>query len=233
MNDSMREHDIRRSNRSLREGGEVLLEAVIAFTLLMVVVGGLGQQFAVVTAKLEHEKIATEVLLGPQEPPLVFDDATSNFMTLSASTTPSLSDFLGSLSDFAISRASPTTSVAVALGYLKIDMRTGLVEAVVTPETSVLRRGSRASTCADSIGDSLVDYGGSQLDQMQRYRPSGQDAVPVGAKLYDVKVGGTRYQGYVDYLPFIFLLVCSEPILGPISSTPTSTYTIVPRRLVE
>lgn len=229
----MRERILRRSNRTREQAGEVLLEAVIAFSLLMVVVVGLGQQFAVVNAKLEHEKIATEILLGPQDPSLVFDDATSNFLPLSSSTTPALNDFLTAISKFAIERATPSTSVAVALGYLKIDMRTGLVVSTVKPVTSVSSLTRRGSSCAEKIGKPLLEYGESQLTQMRDYTPSNNVPIPVGAKLYDVKVGDTRYQGYVDYLPFIFLAVCTEPVLGPLSTTPVSTYTIVPRRLVK
>lgn len=233
MNHRKQAHSLHRLDRICSERGEVLIEAVIAFTLLLVVVVGLGQQFAVVNARLEHEKIATEVLLGPQKASLVFNEETSGFEPLSASSTPSLGEFLKDIAQFAAGRTSGSTSVAVALGYLRVNMNTGLVEGREVPNSSIPIFGRQASGCSKANADQLLSYAADQLEQMQNYTPGSGIRVPVGAKLYDVEVGGVRYQGFIDYLPFIFLWVCSEPVLGPLAITPTSTFTIVPRRLVD
>ena len=211
--------------------GEILIEAAIAFTLLGVVVLGLAQQFALIDAQLKHEKVATEVLLGPQGATLVFNNTTSEFEPLSeAMQTPFADDIAG----FAGRRGGgDSTSVAVGLGYLKIDPQTGLVVDQVAPTYVGSSLGMQATNCRSNIEKKLIDYAQAQLTQMQNYTPTGGVRAPVGSKLYDVTVAGTRYQGFVDYLPFIFFLICSEPSMGPLSLAPTSYYTISPRRLVN
>ncbi|MFM1848180.1 MAG: hypothetical protein RL417_1654 [Pseudomonadota bacterium] len=243
----------RGSRTRWRERGEVLLEAAVALPLIGVVVFGLGQQFAVSSAKLEHIKIATEVALGPQEPGLVFDSSTTEFAQLSDGSNPTLQTFLNTIGEFARQRAEDATSVYVALGYLRIDRTTGHATGQTKPRTVEGYRGSAAAACDDSMADALSAYADSQLTSMLAYSavptpaptptpgrgPAPAQApapatggVSVGAKLYDVRIGASRYQGYVDYMPFIFMLVCSEPPVGGVLSPPTSTFTLVPRRLV-
>lgn len=223
----------RRSAALLRgESGEVLIEAVIAFALFATVALGLGQQFAVIWAKLEHEKIATEVLLGPQESSMVFDDASGQFLPLTGATTPTLDSFLDRIGQFARSRGTPQTSFFVGLGYLQIDVKTGLTTGGIAPTVISSYMGSEAESCASGSTERLTTYAVQQLAAMENFSVSGQ-SVEVGVKLYDVKVGDTRYQSFVDLIPFVFLSACTEPVAQDIVSPTVSNYTIVPKRLVE
>jgi hypothetical protein len=217
-----------RAARLASARGEILIEAAVAFTLLGVVVLGLAQQFALIDAQLKHEKVATEVLLGPQGATLVFNNTTSEFEPLSdALRVPFLDDIAG----FAGRRGGgESTSVAVALGYLKIDPKSGVVLDKVVPDGVGTSLGMQSTRCRSGLEKKLIEYAEAQLTQMQDYTPADGNRVPVGPKLYDVTVAGTRYQGFVDYLPF---LICSEPAMGPLSIAPTSYYTISPRRLVN
>lgn len=238
---------------SWRERGEVLLEAAIALPLVGVVVLGLGLQFAVSSDKLEHVKLATEVTLGPQEKSLDFDRATTEFKILSASTTPTATVFLDTIGNFWKSRVSSDTSFLLVLGYLHVNNTTGRVtnQTVVGRPSAYL--GTGAVSCAgDSYPAQLASYAADQLRAMRTYsavptptatpNSGGPSATPtpggpaggvaVGAKLYDVMIGGTRYQGYVEFMPFIFMLVCTEPVLGGVGGPTVSTFTLVPRRLV-
>jgi len=214
------------------ESGEILIEAVIAFTLFATVALGLGQQFAVIWAKLEHEKIATEILLGPQEASMVFDAASGQFLPLTASTTPTLDAFLNRVGNFARSRGGPRTSFFVGLGYLEVDIKTGQLNGSITPSVVRSFRGAEAASCAGTYDQRLGGYAFNQLRTMQNFRVNNA-AVEVGAKLYDVKVGDMRYQGFIDLLPFLFLSVCTEPVAQNILSPTVSNYTIIPKRLVE
>jgi hypothetical protein len=214
--------------------GEVLMETVIALPLLMVLLLGLGQQFLVTEAQLDHVRIAQEIMLGPQEPTVVFDPVTTPGAPFS---TVAAAGFMSTITTFINSRIDAKTVVFLQLGYLNLDSTTGQVSSangttVLDSPTFIVGSGVGAQSGCRARGPDLTSYAQTQLSTMAGVTLSGSPPA-VAPKLYDVTLGASTNRAYLPYLPFLFVLVCSEPVFGLWPQNPESRFMLAPRRLVN
>jgi len=210
------------------------METVIALPLLMVLLLGLGQQFLVTQAQLDHVRIAQEIMLGPQEPTVVFDPVTTTGAPFS---TVSSAGFMSTITTFINSRIDSKTVVYLQLGYLNADAVTGQVTGsngttVLDSPTSIAGSEVSAQSGCRARGPDLTSYAQTQLSTMAAVTVSGT-SLAVAPKLYDVTIGSSPSKAYIPYLPFLFILVCSEPVLGLWPQNPESRFMLAPRRLVN
>lgn len=229
--------------------GEVVLEAAIALPLILVVVLGLVQQFSVTAVQLDHSQLATELMLGPQGPSMWYDRGDSaatppispGFRRLAApagggSPNPDLDDFFEPLERAIERSAPPDATVFMRLGYIEADSSTGVTTgwglAGSAPTTVVGSAVPTTSPCR-ARGAQLDTYAETALGAMRSHATALGANVAVAPKLFGVKIGSQEIRGYVPYIPFLFILVCSESVTGLWPQYPVSTYTLVPRSLVN
>lgn len=216
--------------------GEAMLETVVALPLLVVMLLGLGQQFLVTESQLDHVRITQELMLGPQEPTLVFDPAPVGgappFAVLSGN---ELDGFMTTVEAFISGRIPAKTAVLLQLGYLNLDESSGQVtgrQVVGTPHIVAGAEVPLDSRCRLE-GGGLTTYAESQLDTMAAVRFGGS-APAVAPKLYDVTLGSSgSSRAYIPFLPFLFVVVCSEPVFGLYPQNPVSRFMVAPRRLMN
>lgn len=180
--------------------------------------------------------------MGPQEKSMVFDPVTGIFSPLSDITTPTQTEFVDSIGNFIQSRFPNTNYAAyVQLGYLNINPITGEPLSFNNTLRAEAYVGSTATGCDDiargksNVTIFLID----RLDKMQLYMAGtpptsdDDDTGRVGIKIYDFRLGATRYRQYADIMPFAFIYLCTSPIKIAFSQPLTSYHMIAPRRFIN
>lgn len=225
------------------EGGSVLVELAMSFSLLLIIVLGFAQQYLRSIDKMDHYALGTQVIMGPQEKSMSYDPVTGIFSALSGATTPTYDQFVDTIGNFLLSRA-PNQSFAfyIRLAHLVINPSTGEPTNYIHTTTTKAYLGANASGgCEDfASNDSYISgFANDRLtkmkDKMTSLAPTDaeNDNGRVGLKLYDFRLGSTRYRQYAEVYPIIFLHTCSTPV-NVIFSQRTETYLmIVPRRHIN
>ncbi len=231
------------SHHSSAELGSVLAEFAMSFSLLLIIVLGFAQQYLRSIDKMDHYALATQVIMGPQEKSMSYDPATGIFSQLSGATTPTYDQFGDTIGNFLLSRA-PNQNFAfyIRLAHLVIDPSTGEPTSFVHTTTTKSYLGSNVSGgCQDLVlhNSNTSRFANDRLAKMltkaQDYAPANDedDNGRVGIKLYDFRLGTSRYRQYAEIYPMIFLHICSTPV-NIVFSQPTETYMmIVPRRHIN
>lgn len=224
-------------------GGEVLLEAIVSLPLILVVVLALGQQFGVTSVQMNHVQLATELMLGAQGPSIRYDRGNPNATPPVPPSFQPLDDalldnsFMKPLRDTVELRAPRDATVWFRLGYLHADGATGLATSVTSlagqGPTMVAGAGVAGTSACRFKGGDLDTYANAGLAAMQGYSVQSPLTSEFAPKLYGVKIGNEVQKGYISLIPFLFVLVCSEPVTGLWSERPVSTFTLVPRRLLN
>lgn len=224
------------------EAAAVIIESAIAVTLMAIIILGFAQLYAITNDRLEHVKLATEMLMGPQERSLDFDTAGATFSRLGNTTTPTLDEFMDALGAFFESRADEGDVLHAALLYIGVDNSTGFTTQVygslggVGATSSVYTYPASASgdCVAAGIQDDLLTYASNHITAIHDYiSPVSGTKVEIGTKLYDISVGGTRYKEYVDFIPMLYMTICSEPQNYLFPQLALSTFEFVPRKLIS
>ena len=216
--------------------GAILVEAAIALPLIALLILGLAQQYSIVLSKMDHVRLATEMTLGPQEPSIRFDRVSGLFLGLSndPASVPTRDQFMNTVGDFFIKRATNNTTLIARIVYLTGDALTGIVSGYEELPTYTYTKGSATSCESATYTDQLESYAAAQAARMVAYRqPSNNASVPTLPKVFDVTVGGVRTKAYINYLPLLFALVCSEPVTLIWPQRAVSEFLIVPRRLTN
>ncbi len=230
---------MKRTNKN--DHGIVLVEFALAFSLLLIIILGFAQLYMVSLDKVDHFALATQVLMGPQEKSVSYDSATGIFSALDGSTSPTSDEFYDTVGNFFLSRV-PSDKFALYLlsGYLLIDPATGFVLDLEMDAVPKSYAGVNSTGCTNVVGPShrTGRFAANRLDLMKVWAQSQQptpadpenDDGRVGVKIYDFKLGSTRYRQYQDVMPSLFMVICTKPV--NISFT-TNVYTyqmVVPRR---
>lgn len=222
--------------------GAILIESVIASTIMVIIVLGFTQLYSLTNHRLDHVKIATEMTMGPQERSVDFDTSTASFSRLSGTTNPTLQEFMNTLGNFFEQRASSGDVLHLVMMYVEVNNSTGLSTQVYgstggtgTVSSVYTYPNAASGDCADSsVKDQLVAYASSHITDIHQYTdPGSGNKVEIGTKLYDISVGGTRYKEYVNYVPMVYLTICSEPYNFLFPQLAISNFEFVPRRLAN
>lgn len=223
--------------------GSVLAELAMSISLLLIIVMGFAQQYLRSIDKLDHHALATEALMGPQLQSISYDPATGIFSPLSGATSPTYDQFLDMIGNFLLSRA-PNQNFAfyMRLAHLTINPSTGEPTGYIHTTTTKSYLGSNVSGgCEDfaSHDSNTSRFANDRLARMEdralAFAPSGveDDNGRVGLKLYDFRLGTTRYRQYAEVYPFIFLHTCSTPVNLAFSQPTESYLMMVPRRHIN
>ncbi|MCB9029697.1 MAG: hypothetical protein H6619_01485 [Deltaproteobacteria bacterium] len=228
--------------RTDNEEGIIYLELMIGLILVLAVVLGVAQLYLISWHRLQHEVIATEILMGPQEGSIYFDEVNNTFKKLDSSErSPVTPDsYLAQMAKLFRSR-KPDESYAMIIGleYLLIDPETGVVVENPSPESSVyiIESGleARCSSDGPELENTIRNFAASKLQVAYDYSNtnySGQvssDAGRVGSKLYDVYIGEQRVRKYINLFPVVFFRICSTVDQKFIRSDVTTNHFIIPR----
>ena len=224
------------------ENGVIFIEFAMAFSLLLIIVLGMAQQYVHSLKKLNHYSIATQVLMGPQEPSLIYDSATGTFEKLGNATVPSHDDFLSTIGNFILSLTPDDDYAAyIKLAYITVDPTTGEPTGYDVSVDPFGYPEANATDCLDKEYAFAVvnDFAESRLSLMvnsaQAKAPAdvNDDNGRIGIKIYDFKLGATRYRQYSELMPFAFLYLCSPPINISFAQKVETFHMIAPRRLAN
>lgn len=235
----------RRSARYFGSDGAIVVEAAIGLTLLAVVFLGFAHLYSLQFEKMKHIQLITEIAMGPQERTLVFEPnlgATGTFTKLNDNTTPSIGEFANTIGDFVRDkRASDALVLYLRLVYIPIDAETG------EPAQETVQDGARifqyvvgdqdgmSESCLNSSHQAaLTAFSDAHGGAIASYRdPNTNAPLPIGTKLYDVNLGNERHTGYIDYVPLVYIRICSQPYNFLFPQVAVSNYELIPRRLMN
>lgn len=239
-------HAVLRCTVSQKAHGAILIEAAMGVTLFAVVLLGFAHLYSLQFEKMKHLQLLTEIAMGPQERTLMFDSGvgqSGTFMKLDDNTTPSLRGFADTIGNFVRDkRASDPLVLYLRLVYIPIDSETGVpTQETVQDGDGVFQYvvgdqdGTSLEACLNSSHQAaLTTFSDTQGGQMASYRHPGTNVqVPIGTKLYDVQLGNDRYTGYIDFLPVVYIRICSKPYNFLFPQVAVSMYELIPRRLVN
>jgi hypothetical protein len=241
--------------RFASQSGEVIVETVISLGLVALLILGFAQQYLVTIDKMRHERLISQISLGPQLSSIAYVNADPSadppvepgFAVLSANTQPPLEGspntigFADTIGNFFSAVSADQTTLFLALGYLTVDEETGVVTGKVSPTQTQIYGGPLGGNCLSNQATyqaSLQQYADDSLEVMrtatlpQLITPGPTPvAVPAaaGIKIYDVRIGATTLKKYVPFLPYIFVLLCSEPRTYIFPQTPITTSIVLPR----
>ena len=230
------------------DAGATFVEVAIGLTLFTAVILGFAHLYTVQFEKMKHIQLLTEIAMGPQEPSLVFDSSvgdTGGFQMLSSTTTPSIGEFANTIGDFFTEkRRLERTILYLLVSYIPIDPETGLPTGSPALTSEVFAYQPPALIDAPPFTDSeclneshetaLISFSKVKNGEIRGYTDPGTNApVPIGPKLYDVSLSNQQYRGYMDFLPMVYLRICSEPASLLFEQSVVSTFELVPRRLVN
>jgi len=243
-------------SREPREYGGAIVEASVMLLLFALVTMGFGQQYLVTMDHLHHRAVATELLLGPQEPPLkiVRESETSDPGTPEEVTTTTVSfatldgadrqAFLDRLGRLFVKRAERGTTLYVRIAYLPVVPRRdpavpSLVAGVpsgapILGEAEVYTSGSEAAECLDpSIESRFAGFSTDFMTRLSGHALGGARPAPIGIKLFKVTLDGEEREEYIDFLPVVLTLFCSPSrnLIFPQASI--SELPLIPARLVN
>lgn len=232
---------MQKRKRLSAQSGAVLIESAISVGLMAIVVLGFAQLYAITHYQLDHVKVATEMLMGPQSRSLQYDSVSRTFELLDSNSTPTLQGFMDTLGNFFLSRANEGDVLHMTMMYVQVNNATGMPRQTVGAggaggTSNVFMYPNTASgDCAGAgLQSQLTAYGTDHITRLSGYRnPASGNAVEIGTKLYDISMGGSRFKEYVDYIPVVYLLICSEPYEALFPQTAVSLFEFVPRRLVN
>lgn len=226
--------------------GAILIEAAMGITLFAVVLLGFAHLYSLQLEKMKHLQLLTEIAMGPQERTLVFNPSegqTGAFIRLASNTIPSEKDFADTIGDFVSDRRSSGPLVlSLKLVYIPIDPQTGVSTQEVVEDGGGIfqyvvgnQDGASLEGCLDSSHQAALSaFSDTHGGKIASYRePSTNATPPIGAKLYDVELGNNRYTGYIDFLPVVYIRICSQPYNFLFPQVAVSTYELIPRRLVN
>ena len=185
---------------------------------------------------MDHARLATEITLGPQERSIRFDREAGTFLGLTndGQSDPTRDAFMDTIGNFFISRAPDQTALIMQLVYLTGDATTGIVSASSALPSGTYTKGETPSCSTATYVNRLEAYASAQAAKMVAFRrPSDNTAVPTLPKIFDVTVGGTQTKAYINYLPILYILMCSEPVTLLWPQRAVSEFAIVPRRLTN
>jgi hypothetical protein len=238
-----------KENRERRHGasGAVFVELVLSLTFLGVVILGFAQYYVRSIDRLDHYSLATQVVMGPQYPSIVYNSTTGVFSSLSATTTPTRVQYLDQIIDFLAAQApSNQYSFINAIGYLKIQPSTGVpgpspgFEPINTADLSEGYFPMARGPCAmqSELKTILKNFAESKLAEiytLMQGTPASQtdDSKRMGLKLYDFYLDNTRQLQYAEVYPYIFLLICSNNTNVLYNQQTITLHMISPRRLVN
>jgi hypothetical protein len=239
----IKKHLKRRSNNS----GAVFVELTLSLTFLGVVILGFAQYYVRSIDRLDHYSLATQVVMGPQYPSIVYNSTTGVFSSLGAATSPTQATYLQEIINFLEAHApSNKYSFINALGYLNINPNTGVLgaapgyQAINTTDMKEGYLSLAAGPCAAQtrLKEVLKIFAETKLGEIysaMNGTPSSatDDSKRMGLKLYDFYLDNTRNLQYAEVYPYIFLLVCSNNTNVLYSQQTITLHMISPRRLVN
>lgn len=228
---------------SQKADGAILIEAAIGLILFAVVLLGFAHLYSLQFEKMKHVQLLTEIAMGPQERTLLFDPSagqTGAFIRLASKTTPSVDDFADTIGNFVRDkRAKDPLVLYLRLVYIPIDSESGVVTQEAVEDVGGIfeyvvgdQDGASLEGCRDSSHrTALTTFSNTHGGEIASYSTDTQ--LPIGVKLYDVNLGNDRYKGYIDFLPVVYIRICSQPYNFLFSQVAVSTYELIPRRLVN
>lgn len=231
------------------QSGEVIVETVISLGLVALVILGFAQQYLVSIDKMRHERLVAQISLGPQLSSIAYVNGDPSatppvppgFAGLSASTQPTLAAFSDTIGNFFSAVSSDQVTLFLALGYLTVDADTGVVTGKVSPSQVRVYGGPAGGSCLTqqaTYQNQIQQYADDSLDVMRTTTlppliTPGPTPVAVqaaaGIKIYDVRIGTSTLKSYVTFLPYVFVLLCSEPRTYIFPQTPITTSIVLPR----
>jgi|GEM_PF-2729690 len=225
------------------EQGAVMVEFILSLILLLTVVMAFAQQYVRSVDKLSHYSLANQVTFGPQLPTLSFNESSGEFERLQ-DTRPPLNLILNFLERMA---ADNKYSFYAGLGYLAIDPETGYIGTANTPSgfeignSSDLVHTTMPGATSPCNNDSLrrlalYEFMREKLKELRSLpgqSPDPGDEWRVGLKIYEFKLGDTRYRQYSEFYPYIFISICSNPVNIIYPQSTVTYHMISPRRLVN
>lgn len=230
--------------------GAVIIESVIILSLFLFLTLGFAQQYLAILAKLTHYRLATELLLGPQERSIalttsVVSGATvSTFSKLTSATSPTMDEYLNTLGNQFLSRAGSEHTLYAKLGYL--DIQTFALDSGGVPLATIGRALGFDNThpvsnfpatpgpgCSGLAGD-LNNFAQNFMRTMSSWQvPATAEEGKIGVKLYKVRLNSIDYEEFISVVPITFLLICTQTINVLTPMTAVSIFPLVPRRLTR
>lgn len=215
------------------KSGAVIVELVVGLGFIMLVCLGFAQLFIDLNTKIKMEGLRSQLQLGPIDRPLGFSTNSNSpsFTLLSGST---LNSFFQNLQNHGLS-IDPKVNLLINLSYIVVNSTTGLPLRVTNLSTwnKTINKSSWCAKNSSTLGSELSAFAQEQLNKMissSTTTPSTSlGTSPIGIKLFDVNVGTANYKSYLNYVPVISLLMCSDP--NPPLYTKAFTYKtiIIPR----
>jgi len=224
--------------------GMVYVEFGMSVGLLLIIIVGFAQQYVRSLDRINHYAVANQILMGPQDKMVSFDSSTGVFSALTSTSTPTYTQVVDTIGNFFLSRIPNQKFAAyIRVGYLDIRPTTGepLSFTLTSEQPALSYIGSNASGCDDTtVGNQFVTrLAQGRLNNMmlniQATPPADadDDTGRVGIKIYDFKLGTTRYRQYAEVMPFIFIYMCSTPVNFVYSQATDTFHTIAPRRPIN
>ncbi len=225
-----------------KQSGGLFIEFAIVISLLLAIVFGAGQQLMTQLREFDHYALATELVMGPQERSLAYDPATKTIVGLSATTTPTIQEFMDTIGNFFKTRAPDDTyAVYMVMPHYEVNQDSGQITNFivansfsvfpygVVPTNNCMMNTTQLTSWSRRYGNGKM-YHAADFVAGKAPTTDDDDTGRFGSKIFDIDKSGTRVRRYEPVFPILFMLICSEVKVLGLDQQILTYHTLVPRR---